>query len=185
VLRFARRLALLVPLLALLAIVVGLPASLAFGDEDSNSFRTRFFGLNEVPPNITDATASLRLTIHGSGNTATITYTFEFSGLRAPVTQAHIHFSPTKVNGGIMVFLCGTAAIPGPAGTPTCVSGTTITRTLTASDVVGPSAQGITPGVDMGSVLLAIRAGDAYGNVHSTMFPNGEARGQLVRTDRN
>jgi len=185
VLKYARRLALCAPLLALLAIVIGLPASVAFGDEDSRSFSTRFLGLNEVPPNITDATASLRLTIDGSGNSATITYTFTFSNLRAPVTQAHIHFAPTKVSGGIMVFLCGTAASPGPAGTPTCVSGTTITRTLKASDVVGPTAQGIAPGVDMGSVVQAIRAGDAYGNVHSTMFPGGEARGQLVRSDRD
>jgi len=182
--RIARRLVLCAPLLALLAIVIGLPASMAFGDEQSNSFSTQFLGLNEVPPNITDATASLRLTIDGSGNKATITYSFMFSGLRAPVTQAHIHFAPTKVNGGVMVFLCGTTAIPGPTGTPMCVSGSTITRTLTAADVVGPSTQGITAGMDIGSVVQAIRSGDAYGNVHSTMFPGGEARGQLVRSDR-
>jgi hypothetical protein len=181
--RIARRLVLCAPLLALLAIVIGLPASLAFGDEQSNSFSTRFLGLNEVPPNITDGSASLHVRIDGSGNTATITYSFTFSNLRAPVTQAHIHFGQSKVSGGVMVFLCGTATTPGPTGTPTCVSGTTITRTVSAADVVGPAAQGIAAGVDMGGVVQAIRSGEAYGNVHSQMFPAGEARGQLVRSD--
>jgi hypothetical protein len=171
-----------VPLLALAAILVGLPAS-AFGEDDHGTFRARFLGVNETPSISTDASASLNVKINGSGNTATITYTFRFSGLRAPVTQAHIHFAQSKVAGAIMVFLCGTAAIPGPAGTPTCVADTTITRTLTAADVVGPVAQGIAAG-EMGRVVQAIRDGASYGNVHSSMFPSGEARGQLVNTDR-
>src|SRR2546428_772845 len=43
--------------------------------------------------------------------------------------------------------------------------------------------QGIAAG-QMGRVIDAIRAGAAYGNVHSTMFPGGETRGQL-RTARD
>ena len=177
-----RRTLLFVPLVVLATILVGLPAS-AFGEDDSGTFSARFLGVNETPSISTDATAALNVKINGSGDTATITYTFRFSGLRAPVTQAHIHFAQSKVAGGIMVFLCGTAANPGPAGTPTCVADTTISRTLTATDVVGPSAQGIAAG-EMGRVVRAIRDGAAYGNVHSSMFPTGEARGQLVKTDR-
>ena len=57
------------------------------------------------------------------------------------------------------------------------------TDALTAADVVGPANQGIAAG-QMARVIDAIRAGAAYGNVHSTMFPGGETRGQL-RTARD
>ena len=172
-----------VPLIALAAILLGLPTSVAFGDDDRREFRARFLGVNETPSVSTEATASLSVRINGSGDTATIDYTLTFSGLRAGVTQAHIHFGQARVLGGIMVFLCGTATNPGPAGTPTCPQSGTVSRTLTAADVVGPANQGIAAG-QMGRVIDAIRAGAAYGNVHSTMFPGGETRGQL-RTARD
>jgi hypothetical protein len=175
-----KRLVLFAPLLALLAIILGLP-SVALGQDDNRSFSARFLGVNETPSISTDATASLRLTINGSGDSATISYTLTYSGLRAPVTQAHIHFAQARVMGGIMVFLC-TNLGNGPAGTPACPQSGTVSRTLTAADVVGPVPQGIAAG-QMGRVVNAIRAGAAYGNVHSTMFPAGEIRGQLVRSN--
>jgi hypothetical protein len=183
--RFVKRFALFTPLLGLFAIVLGLP-TVAFGDDDNRDFAAHFLGVNETPSISTDATASLRLHINGSGDTATIDYTLKYSGLRAPVTQAHIHFGQTKVMGGVAVFLCGTATNPGPAGTPSCgaagsMSGT-VTGHLTAANVIGPVPQGIAAG-EMGRVVRAIRDGAAYGNVHSTQFPAGETRGQLVRTD--
>jgi hypothetical protein len=81
-----------------------------------------------------------------------------------------------------MFFLCGTATATGPAGTPTCPQSGSVTRTVGAADVVGPSGQGIAAG-EMGRVVKAIREGAAYGNVHSKMFPAGETRGQLVATE--
>jgi hypothetical protein len=182
--RFLKRFALCAPLLTLAAIVVGLPTSVAFGDDDKRDFTARFLGVNETPSVSSDAAASLKVKINGSGNTATIVYTLTFSGLRAPVTQAHIHFAQSKVAGGIMVFLCGTAADPGPTGTPTCPQSGTVSRTLTAADVIGPVPQGIAAG-EMGRVINAIRDGAAYGNVHSTMFPAGEIRGQLVHAGQD
>ena len=59
--------------------------------------------------------------------------------------QAHIHFGKRAVNGGISVFLCGTAGFPGPAGTPTCPQSGTVTRTASAADIIGPVGQGIEP----------------------------------------
>jgi hypothetical protein len=178
--RIFERLALSMPLLALAAIVLGLP-SVAFGSDDNRSFHARFLGVNETPSVSTDATASLTLKINGSGDTATIDYSLKFSGLRAPVTQAHVHFAQPQVAGGVMFFLCGTTAIPGPPGTPPCDGGNA-SRTITANDVIGPSGQGIAAR-EMARVVKAIQEGAAYGNVHSQLFPNGEARGQLVRTD--
>lgn len=184
--RVPRRFALFAPLtvgLAALVLVVGVP-SVALGDPDSRDFTAHFLGVNETPSISTDATATLKVHINGSGDTATITYTLTFQGLRAAVTQAHIHFAQTRVAGGVMVFLCGTTTAPGPAGTPTCPQSGTVSRTVTAADVIGPAAQGIAPG-QMDRVVKAIQDGAAYGNVHSAMFPLGETRGQLVRADRD
>ena len=168
--------------LALVALVATLP-SIALGDEGPKNFRAEFLGINETPSISTDATADLSLRINGSGDSSTITYTLTFSGLRAPVTQSHVHFGQSRVLGGVMFFLCGTSSAPGPAGTPTCPQSGTVSRTVMASDVVGPAGQGIAAG-QMARVVKAIRDGAAYGNVHSTMFPSGETRGQLRPGDR-
>lgn len=179
---FLKRLALVAPLLILAPIVVGPPSPMAGDADDQSVFTAHFLGVNETPSVSTDATASLTVQINGTGDTATIHYTLTFSGLRAPVTQSHIHFGQARVAGGVMVFLCGTATNPGPAGTPTCPQSGTVSRTVTAADIIGPVGQGI-PAGEMGRVVDAIRAGAAYGNVHSTLFPAGEARGQLRRGD--
>jgi hypothetical protein len=61
---------------------------------------------------------------------------------------AHLHFAPSKVAGGVMIFLCG------GGGQPACPAATegTITGTITAANVTGPSVQGIVPG-DLDSAL--------------------------------
>jgi len=186
-LRLVKRLVVCAPILALVAIVVGLP-SVALGDDGARTFSARFRGIDEVPSVSTDASASLRLQINGSGDTATIDYTLTFNGLRAPVTQSHIHFGEARTNGAVVVFLCQEGQAAAPAGTPSCGSANatsgTITGHLTAANVTAlAAAQGITTG-EMGRLVQAIRDGAAYANVHSGMFPSGEARGQLVRSDR-
>ena len=110
-------------------------------------------------------------------------YTLTYSGLSAPVTQAHIHFGKIHVPGGVMVFFC-TNLGNGPAGTPACPpSGGTVTGTWTAASVVGPAAQNVTPG-DFSAVIDALNSNTAYANIHTTKFPAGEIRGQVRRGDR-
>ena len=53
-----------------------------------------------------------------------------------------------------------------------------VTGTVTSADVIGPASQGIAPG-EFGELVRAMRAGITYVNVHSTMFPAGEIRGQI------
>src|SRR5262249_34672826 len=102
-----------------------------------------------------------------------------FQDLVGTPTQAHIHIGQPGVAAGVSVWLCGTAAQPGPAGTPTCPSpGGTVSGTLTAANVVGPTAQLVNPG-EMSELIRAMRAGLPYGNGHSTAGPGGETRGQL------
>ena len=53
-----------------------------------------------------------------------------------------------------------------------------VTGTITPADIIGPAAQGIAPG-EFAEVVRAIRNGAVYANVHSTLRPGGEIRGQL------
>jgi hypothetical protein len=104
-------------------------------------------------------------------------WTLSYSGLEGTVLQAHVHFGQRGVSGGISVFLCSNLG-NGPAGTQACPQSGTISGTADATDVIGPTGQGIEPAA-FGELLAAIRAGKAYANVHSTKWPGGEIRGQL------
>jgi len=136
-------------------------------------------GYEEVPAVSTVASGEFSATI--SNNDQSIDYTLTYSGLQGTVTQAHIHVAQLSVNGSIVIWLCGTASNPGPAGTPTCTPGSgTFTGTVTAANVVAgatPSQQ-LTAG-DLDEVIDAIRAGAAYANVHTNLSPGGEIRGQI------
>ena len=52
--------------------------------------------------------------------------------------------------------------------------------TITAADVVGPTAPGFAVG-DITPVIAALRAGVTYANMHTAKFPAGEVRGQVLR----
>jgi CHRD domain len=133
-------------------------------------------GYQENPDISTIATGSFTATLDDKAQT--ITYVLRYSGLEGSVTQAHVHFGKRAVNGGITVWLCGTAAAPGPPGTPTCPADGTVSRTLTAADIIGPSGQGI-EAMNYEELAAAMRAGHTYANVHSTMWPGGEIRAQI------
>ena len=68
-----------------------------------------------------------------------------------------------------MIFLCG------GGGQPDCPATTagTITGTITAANVTGPTTQGIDIG-DLDSALEAVRAGLGYVNMHTVNFGGGE-----------
>ncbi len=96
------------------------------------------------------------------------------AGLQATITQSHIHFAQENVNGGIMVWLCGTGApgtaLAGPAGTQTCPQSGTISGTITTDDVVaigGANAgQQIAAG-EFAEFLAALKKELAYANIHT------------------
>jgi len=142
-------------------------------------------GFQEVPVVSTVAKGDFRGVINPSDTS--ITYEFSYSGLQGNVTQAHIHIGQRNVNGGIVIWLCQTAANPAPASIPSvpqCTAGSgDFSGTITSADVVatpGPpnGGQQIFTG-DFAMVLAAIRAGRAYANVHSNLSPSGEIRGQI------
>ena len=126
----------------------------------------------------TPATGTLKLTLGSSSISYELSYT---SGFTSGITQAHIHFGKEHVPGGIIAFLC-TNLGNGPAGTPACPTpnpSATVTGTLTAASVVGPAGQNISPG-NFEGLVAALLSNTAYGNIHTTKFPAGEIRGQIV-----
>ena len=143
---------------------------------DTEVFSASLLGDNEVPPINSTGTASFHMEI-GSNS---ITFTMTFSGLSTPLMVSHLHFAPTKVAGGVMIFLCGGGSQP---ACPAATSGT-ISGTITAANVTGPTGQGIAAG-DLTSALEALREGNSYANMHTTTFPAGEIRGQVVRGRKN
>jgi hypothetical protein len=107
-----------------------------------------------------------------------------FEGLQAPITQSHIHFAQENVNGGIMVWLCGTTALPGPAGTQVCPQSGTISGTITSAEVVGPGgAQQLGAG-EFAEFVAALKKELAYANIHTSTSGGGEIRGQIKRWSR-
>ena len=138
----------------------------------TENFSASLAGANEVPPINTAGTADFQMTIQPGA----ITFSLTFSDLRAPLAVAHLHFAPSKVPGGVMIFPCGGGNQP---ACPAATSGT-ITGTITAANVTGPASQGIAAG-DLDSALEAVRNDLSYANMHTTMFPGGEIRGPVLR----
>jgi CHRD domain len=156
--------------LAIAAVMANLLAA-PIGNSQTERFSASLAGGNEVPPINSAGTADFEMTIQDP-----ITFSLTFSGLSSPLSVSHLHFAPSKVAGGVMIFLCGGGNQP---ACPAATSGT-ITGTITAANVTGPGGQGITPG-DLDSALGAVRSGLSYANMHTTMFPGGEIRGDVQR----
>ena len=185
-------------------IVAGLVAavSLVSNLAAAEQFRANFSGFEEIGPLLTTTaikagmgdtgailskgTASLFLNLDKQAGTLEFTLVYANVGTTAPntgtVTQAHIHFGKHHVAGGIIVFFC-TNLNNGPKGTQTCpANGGTVTGTLTAADVVGPTAQNI-PVNDFDGLVAALEHDTAYGNIHTTHYGAGEIRGQIKRCE--
>jgi hypothetical protein len=143
------------------------------GTEPDTEFEAALSGENEVPAVTTTATGTATLTVEGSE----IVYSVVVANLENAVVS-HIHVEAEGENGPVRMNLCGT-----PPETPACTSGT---GTLVSG------SNGITQdGITFDSLLSAIRAGNAYVNVHTDDgippqntgagdMVSGEIRGQIT-----
>jgi CHRD domain-containing protein len=132
-----------------------------------------------VPVVISNARGDFRAKINWDAHT--IEYELSYSGLEGLVTQSHIHIGQPFAAGGISIWFCANnpPITTAPAGTQACPdSPATITGTITAADVVGPTTQAV-PAGSFADAVRAIRSDNAYANVHSTSAPRGEIRGQI------
>jgi hypothetical protein len=138
----------------------------------SQQFSTHLIGYNEVPSLNSPGQGDLALDVTDSE----IKFTLTYANLTGPPLVAHIHVGQPGVAGGVSVFFCG------GGGKPPCPGSNsgTVTGSIVATDVVGPTAQGFQAG-DLAPVVAAIRAGFTYANMHTQKFPPGEIRGQIRR----
>jgi CHRD domain-containing protein len=146
------------------------------GRRQQNVFRARMRPGNEVP--ICSATGTATNIIRIDDEAQTITFALSYA-LEGTVTASHVHLAQPFASGGVSFFFCGGGGKPACPASPATVIGI-----VTPADIVGPAGQGITPATattpgDFAEVVRAIRAGNAYANVHSNVCPGGEARGQL------
>jgi hypothetical protein len=158
------------PASALLAVALLGAAACDDDDDDSVSppatttFRATLTGAAERPtPVTTTATGTSTLTLRND----TLNYRVDVAGINA-VTMAHIHVGGPEVAGPIIVGLFNGPATTSPfSGTLT--SGVITRTTAFTSTTIG-----------FDSLLVLMRNGNAYVNVHTTARPAGEIRGQVV-----
>jgi hypothetical protein len=174
---------------ALIAGVGGVAQSRCDDEREDHRSRRRLRadlrGFNEAPSTLsTTGRGSFSATL--SKDETEIEYRLDYRDLEGTVTMSHIHLGARHQAGGIAIWLCGTAALPGPAGTPLCGDpggdGPEATGTLRAEGVVGPAGQGIAAG-EFAELVKAIKAGVTYVNVHSSLYGSGEIRGQIKFDD--
>jgi hypothetical protein len=140
----------------------------------SSHFTAKLTGHQEVPATHSQGSGRLTLTINDDN---TMDFELTYSGLTNPATVAHVHFGQFGANGGVVFFFCGggTKPTPCPAGqtTPAVVEGT-----IASGDIQAIATQLIDAG-DLGDIIEEIKEGFAYANVHTSVSPGGEIRGQL------
>jgi hypothetical protein len=85
-----------------------------------------------------------------------ITVSLSWSDLLAPATAGHIHHAVAGVNGPVIFPLTLDAVTTG---------------------AITPTVFAITP-----AQVASLTGGEFYLNVHSSVFPGGEIRGQLLQT---
>jgi hypothetical protein len=156
--------------LVLLLLLTALQASPDSGKP--KKLTAKLSGFLEVPVSISTAgNGEFRAKVNESETM--ITYELEYEDLEGgTVLFAHVHIGQRATAGGVMFFLCG------GGGKPACPSSGKVTGTVVAADVIGPAAQGVSPG-QFAEAIRTMRTGAAYANVHTTTYPSGEIRGQI------
>lgn len=159
------------------ALLVAIALALPLAAHARHNFLTFLTGYQEVPSVSTAAEGVFQA--RAADNGETFEFVLAYEGLQGTVQQAHIHFAQRAVNGPIVVWLCGTTTNPGPAGTQTCPQSGQVRGAIGFAQVLGaPATQQLAAG-EIQEVIRAMRAGAAYVNVHTSLSPGGEIRGQI------
>lgn len=141
---------------------VGPTASVTFVRGVLPAFQANLAGVNEVPP--VESVGSGSVVVSLNGNELIVTGSFE--NLASDFTASHIHIAPVGENGPVVVPLAVDASDDMRSGSYSLEDNTYDLDAMA--------------GVDADAVVAAIEGGTAYVNVHSTAYPGGELRGQIL-----
>ena len=139
-------------------VLLALGVTLGAGPAAAQAYRTFLAGANEVPPVETSARGIVTADLDGN----VISVGGYFEDLTSDVVAAHIHQGAADENGPVLFPLVVTSSEESTAG-----------RFETANNAFT---------LDAGQ-LAALEVGNLYINVHTSMNPGGEIRGQLVALD--
>ena len=139
------------------------------GVSEHAAYGTHMTGAEETPARPSEAQGQLILTPREDGTA--LAYKLVVAKIEN-ATQAHIHLSPPGAPGPVIAWLYPSA--PPAVLIPGRFNGVLAEGVITDASVVGPLA-----GQGVAGLVAAIRAGNAYANVHTTQFPPGEIRGQV------
>src|SRR5262245_11930927 len=130
--------------------------------DDVQVLQADLAGTNEVPVRPTAASGTAGFTIDGD----TVHFSVVVQNF-TNITQGHIHSGAAGVNGPVRVFLFDTRN-GGTTFNPTgVVNGVLAEGSFTAADLVPGS-------ISYDALVSEMRAGTAYANFHTTVFPGGE-----------
>ena len=130
------------------------------------NFTASLKGRNEVPPVQSDAAGHVSIKINK--DETEIHYKITAANIEN-VRASHFHVAPMGSNGGVVAFLYSNPNQPsGPQ------NGVLAEGVITAGDLINSML-----GQPLSNLIDEIRAGNVYVNVHTSLYPGGEIRGQL------
>jgi len=133
------------------------------------NYRAHLSGGQEVPPNESHATGQVVFKLSKDGTE--LSYKLLVANLEN-ILQAHIHIAVEGANGPVVVWLYPSA--PPSSLIPGTTNGLLHEGVITVADF-----RGILAGSQMSDLVDLMAANNTYVNVHTTLYPGGEIRGQV------
>lgn len=130
------------------------------------NFTALLSGANETPGIASGAGGTATVSLNTA--TRTVTYRVDVYNLPSGATAAHFHAGGPGVAGPVVVNFTVSSGISNDFS---------ISGTASAADLVARGDQGIRSWDDF---VQALTLGQVYVNVHSSVNPGGEVRGQVV-----
>lgn len=143
------------------------------------TFEATLAGSNEVPANASPGTGQATVTVDTDLHTLQVFLLF--SGLQGLTTASHIHCCAAPGTNAMVA-----TQLPTFLGFPLGVTSGTYTQVFDMS-LAGSwnpaflNAHGGTPLAGFADLVAGMQAGFTYLNVHTTLFPGGEIRGNLTK----